>query len=378
MKLESPVFKTFRCQKAADSLDINSEEKARHELSVFADLKTPYHIGLILGASGSGKTTLAKAIFGNDCFDVAFDASRPVIEQFPEKWTYDECAAALAGIGLTAAPCWIRPMATLSNGQKARAEAALLMSQQAKSTICIDEWTSVVDRTVAKVMCHCLQKYARKSRQRVVVLSCHYDVVDWLNPDWVIDCNKQDYLDRRSMVGTHKRSDQLCFTIREVERESWKYFSKYHYLSKTLPGGKIYNFGLFHGNNQIGFQCFAAYIIGDMQTYFSNRTVIHPDYAGLGLGIILINETSKIMVKRGFKVKAKFSSTPIYRSMVKNELWKCTKINKPIKKQFVGKVKNKSEKESLIRSAKIRSKVTTYHFDFVWRERTDDKLSSQT
>jgi ATPase subunit of ABC transporter with duplicated ATPase domains len=34
----------------------------------------------------------------------------------------------LNGIGLNSVPCWLRPVKTLSNGQKARAEALLLMS----------------------------------------------------------------------------------------------------------------------------------------------------------------------------------------------------------------------------------------------------------
>lgn len=174
-------------------------------------------------------------------------------------------------------------------------------------------------------MSHCIQKTIRKNKKKIILLSCHYDVVEWLNPDFIIDCNVQEYVERRGMVGSNVRSDQLRFDIKEIDRKSWKNFSKYHYLSDKLPGGKIYTFGLFHGENQIGFQCFAAYIVGDQNTYFSNRTVVHPDYCGFGLGIKLINETSKIMFDKGYSVKAKFSSTPVYLSMSKSKHWKLTK-----------------------------------------------------
>lgn len=363
MRLESPVFRTFRCQKAADSLDIDVEKKAVHELSVPVDLVTPFNVGLIVGASGSGKTTLAKQIWGENCFRSVLDLDRAVIDQLPDEWSYDDCASVLAGVGLTSVPCWIRAAGALSNGQRARAEAALLMSQLTDGGItAIDEWTSVVDRTVAKAMSHCVQKHARRAEKRVVLLSCHYDVIDWLNPDWIVDCNRATYTDRRAVVGAHERADRLRFDVREVDRSTWPYFSKYHYLSERLPGGKIFTYGLFHGADQIGFQCFAAYIIGDHKTFFSNRTVIHPDYAGLGLGIKLINETSKLVTARGYRVKAKFSSVPIYRAMSKTGLWRCTKIDKPVKALKVGKSIAGCGRED-----SFRRKTTTYHFDFLWK-----------
>jgi ABC-type lipoprotein export system ATPase subunit len=358
VQLQSEVFKTFRCQKAADSLDIDTAKKSIHHLSVSADLKSHFNVGLIVGSSGSGKTTLAKQIFGKDCFNVSIDPALPVIEQFPKDWSYDDCASALNGIGLTSVPTWIRPVYTMSNGQRARAEAALSMSNS-QGLICIDEWTSVVDRTVAKVMSHCVAKYTRKTNKQVVLNSCHYDVIEWLNPDWIIDCNEQKYIDRRAVVGTFERTDRLRLDIRPVSRETWKSFSKYHYLSERLPGGKIFTYGLFNGATQIGFQCFAAYIIGDQNTFFINRIVIHPDYAGLGMGIKLATETSRDMVRRGYRVKGKYSSVPLYKAMLRHPEWVCTAINKPIKQGKVGRKQEKSREKAM------RSKTTTYHFDFV-------------
>jgi len=193
--LTSPVSHSFRCQKAANALDIDVHKKSEHHLEVEADLDTPFNVGVIVGASGSGKTTLAKQMFGEECFEERLDLSKPVIEQFDEQYSYDECAEMLSGIGLTSVPCWIRPAATLSNGQRARAEAALAMSVD--GLVAIDEWTSVVDRTVAKAMSHCVQKFARKADKQIVLASCHYDILEWVQPDWLIDCNKQPYTDLR-------------------------------------------------------------------------------------------------------------------------------------------------------------------------------------
>lgn len=357
--LESAVSDSFRCRKAADSLDIDYEKKSVHDFSVSADLESKYNVGLIVGASGSGKTTLAKQIFGAHCFDFEIDVRKPVIDQFPSEMNYDQCAEALLGIGLSSVPCWIRPMYTLSNGQRMRAIAALQMTKQ--ENFVVDEWTSVVDRTVGKAMSHCLQRHARKSNRRIVVLSCHYDVIDWLNPDWIIDCNKERYEDRRLLWRDFKRQEKLEFEIKEIDGSSWRYFSKYHYLSDKLPGGHTRYFGLFHENEQIGFQCFANYVpkrIGTtaaMQMH-SNRTVIHPDYVGFGMGMRVINITSEIMANRGYDVRAKFSSTPIYKGFCRfADLWKLKTVQRDTPKP--GK--------NMDRKAGFRQHVKTYSFEWI-------------
>lgn len=361
VRLQSEVSKSYFATRAAQSLDIDTEKKSVHEFSVSADLESPFGIGLIVGASGSGKSTLARHIFGE--FKTYLKKETAVIDQFPEEMSYDDRASALNGIGLSQVPCWIKPAACLSNGQQARAEAALAMAQHGGGNlVVIDEWTSVVDRTVAKAMSACVSKYAKRSGKSVVLLSCHYDVIEWLDPDWVIDCNSQTFTDRRSL--RRERQEKLQFDIREITGRSWSRFAKYHYLSENLPGGERYFFGLFHGNEQIGFQCFANYVPkreGQLKTILhSNRTVIHPDYVGLGLGMKLIDETSKIMYRRGFKIMAKFSSTPVYRAMMKSKYWILKETKRDIGILERGCL-------SVARQKSFRTNVKSYSFEFVLR-----------
>jgi ABC-type ATPase with predicted acetyltransferase domain len=359
-ELQSEVFNTFRCQAAANSLDIDVKKKSIHKLEVNnINIPKEWSIGLIYGASGSGKTTLAKHLFGQNIFDCSLDENKSIIDQLPKEYTYEDCANILNGIGLNSVPCWIRPIKTLSNGQKARAEAAYLMCKQ--DFICIDEWTSVVDRTVAKAMSVCLHKFAKKHNKQIILLSCHYDILEWVMPDWLIDCNKQEFKLPLSDDFFFQEREKLEFTIKEVGRESWKYFSKYHYLSENLPAGKIYLYGIYHGDNQIGFQCFANYVPHKLNTkviYHSNRTVIHPDYNGLGLGIKLINETSKLLKQKiDCRIMAKFSAIPIFKAMKKQPNW-----------VFLGE----KRKMGLVQSGKKFRKtgfreagVKTFNFEFI-------------
>ena len=218
LELVSEASNSFRAIKAAQSMDIDVEKKLKHVFNVSADVESNFNIGLILGASGSGKTTLAKHIWGNDCFKTMLNPDKTLIDQFPEHFTYDECSQALGGAGLASVVTWIRPAKTLSNGQQARAEMALQLASD-KEFIIIDEFTSVVDRTVAKAMAHTIQKVARKLGKKIILLSCHYDVIEWLNPCWVIDCNKQEYIDRRAFFLTtnaSKASPSMCVNANEM------------------------------------------------------------------------------------------------------------------------------------------------------------------
>lgn len=321
--LVSDSSSSFMATKAAHSLDIDLSKKLEHKFVVNADIESQFNIGLIVGNSGSGKTTLAKQILGENVFCNVVDPTKPIIDQFPDGMSYEDRADILNSIGLSQVVCWIRPVSTLSNGQRFRAEAAIKIATSNDEIIGIDEWTSVVDRTVAKIMSHAIQRAARKHGKRFVLCSCHYDVIEWLQPDWVIDCNTQTYEERRGL--RQSRKEQLVFELRTVDRKTWKSFSRYHYLNENLPGGKIYTFGLFHGDEQIGFQCFANYVPGKAEIVHSNRVVIHPDYVGLGLGMKMVNAASAYIKKTyGLKIMAKFSSLPMYKSRLRDKNWKFT------------------------------------------------------
>lgn len=55
----------------------------------------------------------------------------------------------------------------------------------------IDEFTSVVDRNVAKSIAKNVASYVRKHNLRLVIASCHFDIIDYLNPDYIFNLNKK-------------------------------------------------------------------------------------------------------------------------------------------------------------------------------------------
>tara|TARA_R110002020_G_C16250215_1_gene769749 strand:- start:321 stop:1442 length:1122 start_codon:yes stop_codon:yes gene_type:complete len=360
--LKSDVNKKFRCQVAANSLDIDVEKKSIHHLKIDnINLPEKWNVGLVYGNSGSGKTTMIKHLFGENIFDVKLDETKPIINQLPKELSYEECAKLLNGIGLNSVPCWIRPINTLSNGQKARAEAVYLMTKS-KDVVFIDEWTSVVDRTVAKAMSICLYKYAKRNNKKIILCSCHIDILEWLKPDWLIDCNKQEFILPKTEDFFFNEREKIKFEIKQIDNKSWKYFSKYHYLNENLPGGKLYLYGLFLNNLQIGFQCFANYVPhrkGTKIIYHSNRVVIHPDYNGLGLGMKMVDVCSKLLLnKLDCRIMAKFSSIPMYKSRMKNKNWKYKGFKRTMGKLRIG--------GNMLRKKGFREKgIKTYNFEYI-------------
>jgi ABC-type Mn2+/Zn2+ transport system ATPase subunit len=345
LKCDPPT--DFYCVKAANSVDLDIEKKLTHHLTIRADLDTPYNVGLIIGASGTGKTTLAKQIWGEDCFDALLKPDHAVISQFDDSYSYDERVAFLSGVGLASPTCWIAPAKTLSNGQQARAEAALQMARLDGKFTVIDEFTSVVDRTVAKAMSHAVQKHARKVGKTIVLLSCHYDIVEWLNPDWIIDCNTHDYLDRRLLCPGFTRSEELVFGVRQLtDSKSWKVFSKYHYLTDTLPPGKTFMFGLFSGENQIGFCAFSNYVMwkqehkdkGIPMVLHANRIVVHPDYCGFGLGGKMTDICADYLQRElGFDVQIKLSSASMSNLLKRSPRWELRDVSRNVHNIWSGK-----------------------------------------
>tara|TARA_B110000285_G_scaffold212071_1_gene255306 strand:- start:324 stop:1016 length:693 start_codon:yes stop_codon:yes gene_type:complete len=173
----------------------NPETGANWNKTVELNLPEDWGVGLIVGKSGSGKTSLGKKIFETDKIYSPYDGwskSKPIIDCINPDGNFDEVTSALSGVGLGDVPSWLRPFHALSNGQQFRAGLARVLCE-APTEVVIDEFTSVVDRQIAKIGAMAFGKAWRRNKgKKAVLLSCHYDVVEWLQPDWVynIDTNE--------------------------------------------------------------------------------------------------------------------------------------------------------------------------------------------
>lgn len=157
------------------------------------DLDFDWNVGLIIGDSGSGKTTIAKNLFGDNYFNNFDFKESSVIDDFPKNKTLDEIIQVLISVGFSSPPSWLKPYSVLSMGEKMRVELCHSLLQD-KDIMVYDEFTSVVDRTTAKYGCELFSKKIRKMNKKFVGISCHDDVIEYMNPDWIFDTNKMEFI----------------------------------------------------------------------------------------------------------------------------------------------------------------------------------------
>ena len=156
----------------------------------------PWQIGLVVGPSGSGKSALAREAFP-DAFVGSYDwpADRAVVDGFPAELSIKDVTAALSSVGFGARPAWLRPFGCLSNGEQFRATLARALVEP-RPRVVIDEFTSVVDRTVAQVGSAAVAKAVRGRPGPPTIrggdLSAA-DVKEWLCPDWVVEIPAETY-----------------------------------------------------------------------------------------------------------------------------------------------------------------------------------------
>lgn len=148
-------------------------------------LPDTWNIGVIFGSSGSGKSTLLKTL-GN--IKSHSWTQNSMISNFAPL-SPAEAFKALNAVGFNTVPSWLKPYHVLSNGEQFRANLARSISSD-DPLILIDEFTSVVDRNVAKSASNAISKYIKKSNKKIVLASCHADILEWLQPDWIYNTDE--------------------------------------------------------------------------------------------------------------------------------------------------------------------------------------------
>jgi ABC-type iron transport system FetAB ATPase subunit/GNAT superfamily N-acetyltransferase len=235
------------------------------------DIPNDYEIGVIVGASGTGKSTLLKE-FGKP-IEISWDFQKAIASHFQSP---EDAVERLSAAGLMSVPEWVKPFHVLSNGQKFRANLARSINTGAV----IDEFTSVVDRNVAKAASTSMAKYVRRNKiKQIVIATCHRDVLEFLEPDWVIDTDLGEWAS-----GRYLKRPNLVLEIYPCSNSVWSYFSKHHYLSESINKASHNYLAIWEGK-VVGFSSVMAYPSGTVKAAFrEHRLVVHPDYQGFGFG----------------------------------------------------------------------------------------------
>ena len=224
MKVQVSDFNSYRAARVKSMFNVDSG--CDFTLDAHLAIDGDWRIGVVVGPSGSGKTSIGREIFeGNMFWEPEWPHDAPVIDGFSEGIPFDDITAALSGVGLGSVPAWLRPHAFLSNGEKFRADLARLVCE-APARAVVDEFTSVVDRQIVRVGAAAFAKaWRRNEAGQVVLLTPHYDILEWIGPDWVFDTARGEFVRGRCL----QRPD-IHLDIRETDWRYWPAFEPHHYL----------------------------------------------------------------------------------------------------------------------------------------------------
>lgn len=321
---------------------MNSCEPAVVNLKrVMEDSRATWKVGVICGMSGSGKTRLAERVLVSAIWPIPIPESSKglaILDSLTAGldgcWMTDELTHLLTQVGLGNAVTWLRPMECLSEGEKFRARLARLLLQgmacakrEGKKrvvTLVMDEFASTLDGTTARNVCICLEKLMRNMgerwRLRLVLVTCHGELYDWLRGDWKLEMPDGELQPR----GGLRR--ELCLRVERCHATAWKLFAEHHYLDGDLGRG-VQCFVVMEGVKVVAF-CALGSSWGQPGMRRVQRLVVMPAYQGLGIGKQLLKLVSEEALLAGNEVRITTGHPAMVRSLEKDERWHFCSLKK--------------------------------------------------
>jgi ABC-type polar amino acid transport system ATPase subunit/GNAT superfamily N-acetyltransferase len=313
----TPIQRTARVMQLEGLFEVPPSKHSEIAWSVNLPIEErTWNIGLIVGASGSGKTTLAREMFGDNIVSgFEWSADRSVVDDFPREMPIKDVVQLLNSVGFSSPPCWLRPFRVLSNGEQFRVTMARAIAEADADVFVVDEFTSVVDRTVARIGSSAIARAVREKKRKFIALSCHYDIVDWLQPDWVYDPGCDSFQWREL-----QRRPTVSMEVRRVDKSAWRIFRHNHYLDTELNGASA---------------CFCGFVDGAPATFCAvlgfphairpgwrlHRLVCLPDYQGIGLGTALSDYVSGLYRASGKPVFRTASHPAVVSHCARSKAW---------------------------------------------------------
>jgi GNAT superfamily N-acetyltransferase len=345
--VETAVADSFRVRQLAGMFGFEVSDTARRE--VRAELPGideawtdhTWRIGLITGPSGSGKSTLARAAYGAAVWggadgtggDWATDAA--VVDGFKDV-SIHRIVRMLTAVGFSSPPAWLRPYQTLSNGERFRCDLARALLCGGNLVV-FDEFTSVVDRTVARVASAACARAIREGVTddaqcgqvtQFVAVTCHDDVADWLCPDWQLDLTDgallrfgptaaAGSLEPRELL----RRPAIELEIVRVATSAWELFRPHHYLSHSLHRAARCYLGLVDGR-PAAFTAVLPFPHAVRPGWREHRTVCLPDFQGVGIGHALADFVAAMYAATGRPYFSTSGHPAMLNRRARSRLWR--------------------------------------------------------
>ncbi|HTQ40328.1 MAG TPA: GNAT family N-acetyltransferase [Pirellulales bacterium] len=362
VELECPVFDSFRVQQVAGMFDVPLAEKMRLQFTVEVPAlsgseKFDWQIGVIVGPSGSGKTTLARKLFGEQFIErISWPANRAVIDCFGEL-SIHHITGLLTAVGFSSPPSWVKPYHVLSGGEKFRCDLARALAQGIVANtplfsatdqglltndvplVAFDEFTSVVDRNVAQIGSAAVAKAVRSKQIgcQFVAVTCHYDILPWLSPDWVIDMATREFTQYDDNTNSISKTDKyphrrrlrrpsIELQLHRCRHALWRIFARHHYLSASLSKMARCYVALWH--DEPVSLCATLPVIGKRKHWRISRIVTLPDYQGVGIGMRVMEAVTDLYRADGCRLNVTASHPALIAHCRRSPKWRAVNVMK--------------------------------------------------
>ena len=319
LTVESPVVPSPRVAQVAGLFDLPPAAASRRTWEVSLPLdERPWNLGLVVGPSGSGKSTLVRRLWPDAAGRVpAWDPDRSLLDDFPAGLSIREVTALLAAVGFASPPAWLRPFRVLSTGEQFRVTLARLLAEARPggAPVVLDEYTSVVDRTVARVGSAALGRAVRARGLRFVAATCHEDVEAWLRPDWVYRPAENAFA-----RGRLRPRPPIRLRVVRCRPSAWPLFAPHHYLSGRLAPPAVCFLAEWEGR-PAAFSAWLACPGRGPRARREHRTVTLPDYQGVGIGGALADCVAALWRGLGYRAVSTTAHPALVRARLRSPHW---------------------------------------------------------
>jgi len=328
------VHRTPRVALIEGLFDLSAATRSESRWMVHLAPPADWKIGVIVGPSGAGKTTILREFFGSP-LSFNWSRSRCVADEFSESMSLQDLTDVLSAVGFSSPPSWLRPFRVLSTGEQFRVFLARsIVESSAERPIVLDEFTSVVDRTVARIASAAVQKFIRRNNRQLIVASCHYDILDWLEPDWVYEPHVDRFTAGRSL-----RRPKINLDVQRVGSEAWRLFRAHHYLTAELATASTC-FVAFWGETPVAFASVLNWPISSRHLrprMREHRLVCLPDFQGIGIGNALSEFVGSMVRAMGRRYYSITSHPAMIGHRGRSSIWRMTHAPSQLSPAMIGR-----------------------------------------
>ena len=155
----------------------------------------------------------------------------------------------------------------------------------------------------------------RSRKLRFIAVSCHEDVIDWLQPDWVYR-PAEDAFTWRLL----RRRPTITLEVSRCRSDQWRLFAPNHYLSHSLAPSATCFLARWEGR-PVAFSAWLPFVGAGRPARREHRTVTLPDYQGVGVGHALSSLVASMWRGLGYRATSTTTHPALIQARARSPFW---------------------------------------------------------